>query len=626
VKATATRERRVTRARSVSVRSAIVAAFATSCTGACGLPLAAEETPTENVCANEGDCGDGVCVTVGEINRCVATTTDLAGIVFQLEGTTIGGTRVSHVFERGLSLQGTRAEGVVVGLDLDVPEPLLLSGKFVHPSSGDAGACAASDGSVAVTVEARTTAPLVGLEQVFTGTSTPVIDAAGATSHRFQVPVAPGTYDVYVVPQALDGCVPLPPRIFPGIDVESDVELEPEPEEPRRLTGVVVPGGGLTLDGFRVELLEPKRGLPVSEPARLAPIDGGSPLLGGPDGTDERGIAYYYTEGLVLRLSDASDRLVVHWKFSALDFDGDGDVRIDLADLITDQKRFRARVVDGDTVPVAGASVTIKSLTLTGEAGKNSSFRVAAQSDATGIVEVDLVPGTYQVVVVPPSEEGADERGPAQLQDEWEIKPDSQCCGRTFVLGERPVLTGSVRTAAGDVVPSLPVVAAPTLSAARDYFARALGGLDVLPRQGATTTDPSGLFAMPVDAGTYDVTIRLPIGTGYPWLVLPATVVAPAMQQPGAPLGTLSLPSPAIVVGRATLETDAGAETVARAILRAYLPLVGDEGGAPARVVAIGEGITDDEGRFELPLPPTIARAAAGRPGDPLGAGGAPAP
>lgn len=591
-----------------------------SLAGGCGLPLAPEETPTENVCTNDGDCGDGVCVTVGESNRCVATSSDLAGMVFQLEGATREGTRVSHVFERGLTLQGPRDEGVLVGLDLEVPIPLRLTGRLLHPDPGEPGACTAGDGSVVVQVEARTTSPLLGLEQVFTGASELVADAAGTTSHRFQVAVPPGTYDVHVAPQAIDGCVALPPRIFPQVTVATDLALEPEAEAPRRLTGLVLPGGGLSLDGFRVELLEPKRGLLVSESAALAPLEGGAPLLGGPDATDEDGVAYYYTEGLVLRLSDAEGRLVVHWKFAALDFDGDGDVRIDLGDLITDRKTFRATVVDHETRPVAGATVTIKSLSLTGDAGKNSSFRVNAQADGSGVVEVDLVPGTYQVLVVPPTGDGLDERGPAQLEDEWEIRPDSLCCGRTFVLGERPVLTGSVRTAAGAVIPGVPVLATPTLPGVRDYFARVLGRLDVLPRQSATTTDASGLFAMPVDDGTHDVTVRAPIGTGYPWLVLPATVVAPAEQQPGAPLGALTLPSPAIVVGRATLQTPASTEVAAGAILRAYLPLVDADGGAPRRVVAIGEVVTGDDGRFELPLPPSIARGGADRPG---GAGGA---
>lgn len=590
----------------MSLRGAVVGGLLAL--AGCGLPLAAEETPTQNVCASDADCGDGICTSVEGTNRCVATEADLAGIVFQLEGTTVAGSRIAHVFEKGISLQGERAEGVIVGIDLDVPLPLLLSGRFPHPDPDPA--CAASDGTVPVTVEARTSRPLVGLEQVFTGASAITTDAQGATSHRFELPVAPGTYDVYVVPQQLAGCVPLPPRIFPAVEVETDVKLEPEAEQPRWLTGVVIPGGGLSLDGFRVELLEPKRGLRVSEVANLAPNDGGSPLLGGPENTDESGVAYYYTDGLVLRLSDAAGRLVVHWKFDALDFDGDGDVEIDLGDLIADQKALRATVLGPDERPVPAVDVTIKSISLTGGAGKNSSFRVAAQSDAAGVVAVDLVPGTYQVIVVPPDGDGTTTTGPAQLEDEWIVAQDTQCCGKTFVLPPRPLLTGSVRTAAGDVVPSVPVLATPTLPGLRDYFSRALGVLDVLPRQAASTTDASGLFAMPVDSGTYDVTVLAPGGTGHPWLVLPATVVAPVAQQPGAPLGSLLLPSPAIVVGAATLQTSTGVEVAAGAVVRAYLPLADADEGAPARVVAIGEVVTDDQGRFELPLPPTIARGA----------------
>ena len=299
---------------------------------------------------------------------------------------------------------------------------------------------------------------------------------------------------------------------------------------------------------------------------------------------------------------------MVHWKFDALDFDGDGDVDIELGDLIADQKALRATVLGPDERPVPAVDVTIKSISLTGGAGKNSSFRVSAQSDAAGVVDVALVPGTYQVILVPPDGDGASTSGAAQLEDAWIVAEDAQCCGKTFVLEPRPLLTGSVRTASGEVVPAVPVLASPTLPGVRDYFSRALGALDVLPRQAAATTDASGLFAMPVDAGTYDVTVRAPSGTGHPWLVLPATVVAPVAQQPGAPLGSLLLPSPAVIVGEATLQTETGLEIAAGAVVRAYLPLADAEDGAPARVVAIGEVVTGDDGRFELPLPPSIAR------------------
>ncbi len=586
----------------------------------CGLELQDQEIQVRNVCTQDSDCGEGACATIGSANRCVATTADLAGIVFELEGTTADGRSISHVFDEGLSVQGTRENGIVIGHDLAVPLPLILGGRFLHHDEGALAnpACVASDGSVPATVEVRTTDPLVGLERVFNGASELVTTETGATTHAFAIPVPFGTYDVYVVPEPIAACpiAPPPPRIFPAVKVAGDVMLEPEAEAPRRLTGVVIPGGGLDLSTFRVELLEPKRGLPVSEsPLLEPPSDGASELLGGPGpvGTDERGLAYYYTDGLVLRLSNADGKLVVHWKFDALDFDGDGEVELDLEDLTADRKPYRAKVVDAAIRPVAGASVSIKSVSLSGEAAKNSSFRVSAESNAEGDVDVELVPGIYQVLVTPPAAESME--GPAQLEDTWEIKLDSYCCGKSFQLRARPLLTGSVETAAGEPVQSVPVLASPTLPGIRDYFSRALESLELLPRQSASTTEASGLFAMQVDPGTFDIAIQAPTGTGFSWLVLPATVVAPVEQQPGAPLGSLVLPSPAFVVGRATLQGAAAAN----ALVRAYLPLVDEDGDTPTRVVAIGEVVTDADGSFELPLPPSIARGA---PRTPDGTGG----
>lgn len=620
-----------------AVEALTILAVGAALTG-CGLPLQDQATPVQNVCTQDSDCGDGACVTVEGSMRCVATTADLAGIVFELEGTTADGRSISHVFQQGLSIQGTTDGGIVEVHDLDVPPPLSFGGRFLHH---DAAALAAGncnvgvDGSVPVTVEIRSTDPLVGLERSFTGASEPASSPEG-TVHAFAVPVPAGTYDVHVVPTAAPAGCPMaapPPRIFPGVKVEANVKLEPEAEAPRRLTGFVLPAGGIDVTTFTIELLEPKRGLPVSQsPLLPAPVDGASKLLGGPSGltgTDAAGIAYYYTDGLVLRLSDPEGKLVVHWKLDALDFDGNGEVGIDLADLAANRKPFTAHVVDCDVVdtgacgaqeirPVAGASVTIKSVSLQGDAGKNSSFRVSAESDAEGAVDVELVPGTYQVLVVPPSSDSPED-GPAQLEALWEIKEDSQCCGKAFILSDRVLLTGSVETAAGTGVPALPVLASPTLPGTRDYFSRALESLELLPRQSTSTTEERGRFAMQVDPGTFDIAIQAPTGTGFSWLVLPATVVAPVEQVAGAPLGSLVLPSPAVVVGTAALQ----GTPAPSALVRAYLPLLDPESGAPARVVAIGEVVTDADGRFVLPLPPTIARDA---PRDPEGEGGAASP
>lgn len=591
----------------------------------CGLPLQDVGPQLQNVCTGDADCSSGACATVeGSTKRCVATTADLAGIVFELEGTTADGRSISHVFRQGLSIQGSKEEGIVIGHDLDVPVPSSLGGRFLHHDEAAiaAGNCNVGvDGSVPAEIEIRSSDPLVGLERSFTGASEPAATAEG-TVHAFSVPVPPGIYDVYVVPEPAPAGCPVaapPPRFFPAVKVEADVKLEPEAEAPRRLTGFVLPGGGLDLTTFRVELLEPKRGLPVSEgPLLPAPTEGGSKLLGGlpgAAGTDERGIAYYYTDGLVLRLSDADDKLVVHWKFDALDVDGDGEVGLDLADLTASRATYRARVVDKEFHAVAGASVTIKSMSLLGAGGTNFSFRVAAESDAEGVVTVDLVPGTYQVLVVPPAIDSS-EGGPAQLEDEWEIKEDSQCCGKTFELVDRALLTGSVETTAGDAVPGVPVLASPTLPGTRDYFSRALESLELLPRQSASTADDTGSFDMEVDPGTFDITVQAPTGTGFSWLVLPATVIAPIdPTRPGAPLGSLELPSPAVIVGTARLQGIPASSSV----VRAFLPLLDEESGAPARVVAIGEVVTDADGRFVLPLPPTIARDA---PRDPEGEGG----
>jgi hypothetical protein len=596
-------------------RTALLAVL-TSAAG-CGLEFEAVPEVVANTCDGDEDCGDGTCATIDDRRMCVARQADLAGVIFQLEGTTTNGTTVSHVFATGASIQGERGDGWIQQQELDVPPPLALAGRFLRPG-GVVDGCTEPDGSVPVKVEARPADELAGLSQVFTGAS---VIASG--SHRFLLPVPAGRYDVYVVPQPIElpGCEVLavaPPALYRDIEVKNDVLLGPEEETPRLLTGVVIPPPDHDLTGYVVELVDAERGLLLSERVTLgAAVDGEIPI--GRDGADEDnepddldgdgkadGAAYFVPSGsgLVLRISDPDGALVVHWDFDALDLDGDGEVRCELDDLISNAKQLEANVLDAQGRPVADASVTIKSVVLTGAASKNASFRVTATSGVDGKIHVELVPGTYQVLVAPPGESG-----PALLEGTWQVAPDALCCGTSFSLGSQSLITARVSTDAGEDAVGLAVRASPSLPKTRTYFESALESLVILPRQSAGSTDDSGLFAVPVDPGLYDVTLQPPAASGFPWLVLPSNVVVPAAQQPASTLEGVVVPFPAVFVGTASAQ----GIPAEGATVRAYLPLAGSEtkDTAPVRVVQIGEAIVGAGGRFVLLVPPTVARAVA---------------
>ncbi len=571
--------------------------------GACGRAFEADQEIVANRCSGDGDCAGGTCKNVDNRSVCVALEADLAGVIFQLDGATTAGQTVSHVFSEGISIQGRSDGGAIKTVALDVPQPFILAGRFLQPG-GPVPFCTEADGSVPVKVEARPYKELAGLNQVFTGTSRSI-----GGSHQFRVEVPAGRYDVYIVPQPFTGlgCETLPvapPAIFRDIDVDPDVLLEPEVAEPKRLRGLVKVGDEGDLEGYVVELVDAERGLSVSEKSPLGgAVDGEIPILGGPDGKNEGGVAYYAPAGarLVLRLSDPAGALVVHWDFEALDIDGDGVVVCDLRDLIDKRKALEATVIDQQNRPVPGATVTIKSVSLTGTASKNASFRVTTTSGADGKIHVELFPGDYQVLVAP-SEQG----GPTVLDDTWEVQPDALCCGKSFLLTSRSIITARVTTALDDPAAGVAVLASPALRTARTYFETAVEALEILPRQSSSTTDATGAFAVPVDAGLYDVTLRTEATSGFPWLVLPSVVVAPVDQQPASTLEDVLVPLPALFVGRASAQ---GVD-VTGATLRAYLPLAGSETSdtSPVRVVQIGETIVGAGGMFVLPVPPTVAR------------------
>lgn len=573
----------------------------------CGDEFVAGDAVLSNTCDSDANCGAGTCVTADGSKLCVSKQADLAGVILQLEGTTKDGITLSHVFSEGISIQGESPGGAIkdLGSDLDIPAPFALTGRFLNPGGPTPG-CTAGDGSVPVKVEARPTKELAGLQQVFTGSSE--LDTT-TDSNRFVVAVPAGRYDVYIVPQAIKtpGCekVTSPPAIFRDIDVDPDVLLEPEREAPRKLTGIVKPAPGRDLNGFTIQLVDAERGLPVSIASTLGdPTDGVFPI-----GTEDEGVPYFTPggTGLVLRLSDPDEALVVNWSFESLDLDGDGYVECDLADLIADLKELEANVIDEQGRPVAGASVTIKSVALTGNASKNASFRVTTTSETDGKIRVGLVAGDYQVLIVPP-----DDSGPAILDGTWEVSPDAGCCGKSFPLPSRSLVTARVSTERDREVDatSIPVLATPALPGTRTYLQDAFESLPLLPRQAAGATDAAGAFAIRVDAGLYDVTVRPAAATDFPWLVLPSIVID---DQPASTLEDVAIPNPALFVGVAAAQ----GIPATGATLRAYLPLAGSEtkDTSPVRVVQIGETIVGEGGRFVLPVPPRVARVVEGSGG-----------
>jgi hypothetical protein len=575
---------------------AIVVAVASG--GGCGLPVdPASQTPL-NECEDDADCSDSAkCSTTNQGLMCVATETELGPIVIEVLPTSSSGQRA--LFEGVLSLEGRAALGSVSSIDLVLPTPVPVRG--VVPSMAPAG-CAAADGAEPATIALRRTSPLPSLDAEIIVTTEPVPASDGTTaSHRFEVDVLPGTYDVTVTPTAsAEGCPPSPPRLLVGLEVPAnapEVLLEFDAIEPLRLAGALRTPASVSLEGWTLELVEPSLGKTVSDRALLGASDDGVTRIVGVDGSDE-GLRYTYAPGLLLRLSNVEGNLSVHWSLEALDLDGDGEVVIDLEDLVSTPSELEATVLAADGSLLAAARVLLQSLELNGDVSQNSGYRRIVDTDDQGRIRVGLVPGTYAVTVVPPSTEMGVYFGT------WTVDATSGGNGVGFQLPAQPSLVGALETPAAEPLALAGIVAEPSDSRVRAYLDEVLREPTLEPRAASTNADAEGRYELRVDPGRFDLSLRPSAPRGFPWAVLPSVLVEPAEQQSTLDVGALSVPYPAIVQG--TVRSSAAVEPLA--LVRAWASVATDDDSVP-RYVAIGEATTDGAGRFLLALPPSLTPA-----------------
>jgi hypothetical protein len=221
---------------------------------------------------------------------------------------------------------------------------------------------------------------------------------------------------------------------------------------------------------------------------------------------------------------------------------------------------------------------------------------------------VEVMPGEYDVLATPPASMRC-----ALFAERREIQapPDTTAnMGELLTLPEAAYLTGTLQAMG------------PSPLSGASVEAIALGQSDVIPlpgddlsvtrynRSSQTTSSADGSFKLPVDLGAYDVVIKPPIDSGFPWQVNNDIKVGLGARK--MPLNkTIDMPSPVVVTG--TLRYP-GANADAQATLQgaeidayAIIPIAGDDTGA-TRAVTIGKTAADDQGKFMLLLPPKTQR------------------
>jgi hypothetical protein len=267
--------------------------------------------------------------------------------------------------------------------------------------------------------------------------------------------------------------------------------------------------------------------------------------------------------------------------------DADGLVRI-LVPMIS-PVCYRATVELGDTGEVAeGATITFSTdEVLDPETGLSGTFEAILTAGADGTFEARLLPGSYNVLVTPPAEHGVSRYGVLH-ESAFQIGVDGmerECIqGQLFQLPERAAVGGVVRTGDSRLMRDASVTAV------------ALGRpLEELPAArynstGQTTTDPTGQFNLPLDIGVYDLFIKPPPESNFPWVVRPSFVVGS-----GVPSYSDSYEVTAPIPVTGTLSAHPGAE------IRAFAMITEDDG--TERNVAVGRTVVAEDGTFTLLLP-----------------------
>lgn len=165
--------------------------------------------------------------------------------------------------------------------------------------------------------------------------------------------------------------------------------------------------------------------------------------------------------------------------------------------------------------PVANAVVRVTSTNvIDATTGLVGSLDVSLMTDATGVYDGQVLPGTYTVTITPTADP---ELG--VLHESRELRPaagTNELIGHVFEMPLRSVLAGMVNSPDGDLVRDARVRARP--------LGLPIAGLtdpDVarLARSSEATSDPMGAFRLELDVGVYDLVVEPPVGSNFAWAV-----------------------------------------------------------------------------------------------------------
>ncbi len=554
-----------------------------------------EESSTTNTCHDSSDCGENGRCSGGS---CRAIEGEYGSILFEVS---VPGAATSADFS-GISFLATRDVDPAGGrLDLELGSVAEVTG-VITPPPIDRVVCVEYDfDAVPLRVTLTPTERLLGLSARIYTALAECADEASCEQAVFGMRVPPGEYSVYVKPEpsevAPDEICDLAPQLFRRVEIgPARVQLPLELPDPARLHVTVhsMPQGvSGQLDGYTVDIVDSVSGRRLSTSSLLAgaatvedhveyqiDLDYSAPI----------GDTDVAAQDLV-RLSPPEEVTApaVLMERAGLELFA-GEAVIEHLRELPQAITLEGRVERTNAEP-ALASVTLRATALDFlEPGTLASYQRTVETIPDGRFQVQLLPGSYRVTVVPPLESEL-----AVVQAEWDVagEPAIQA-GRTITLPDGPRLIGNVLTPSGEALVGahLQSVAA-TSNANTSVLQAALGEAPFVPRANSGVTDSAGRFALLADPPSVDVSVRPGAGSGFAWLVRPNV---PVTVPDNFDLGRMALPLPVPYSGFVTVLDGV---VLPGALIRAYV-LLNDPAEA---VVQVAEARADAEGEFELLLP-----------------------
>jgi hypothetical protein len=242
---------------------------------------------------------------------------------------------------------------------------------------------------------------------------------------------------------------------------------------------------------------------------------------------------------------------------------------------------FTVQAEDAPSTPVAGALVrAVTTMTSVSTNPGTTRFWREVTTDASGVAPAYLVPGAnrmprmYDVSVVPP---------PGSLYASTCKRQQQVLNGgetATISVPRRPILSGTVSSAAGTKLEGVSVVA----SRAPAQVCSASG-----PSTFTTTTNKLGAFMLPVDAGTYQLDYDPPAGSAAPRLTEFEVAVDIDV------LRAVQLARPGLIDGTVT---DADGTPLQNATVRIFAPRCAVAAGCTMAPLLRAETFSDEHGRF----------------------------